>query len=340
MVVSRVQLMRTGIYEVAGAIKAMPRPEYWNSRAYLQPQIERLRDVMASSSFDQLLSIGSEALSGQGAGYKGFDKLQLLFESAGKETALWALDCLDRRRGIGPMPAEESALVLSDECRGTVSAKWAPVIDHDLNNNLGLLFGFAELQLRSESYSTKRAFSGLLQHINIGKGIIAAVGKGALSNGLFLSQMDSLLVRMQQQIEESDIYISPDVLSGTRQKLENFGKYLGLYRDYPPEQLVVSASALTLQYDYEVARTNYEKAANMLLGQREDPGSVLSSMLTLAGKRKQLGHDKYYDGCWIDFLRTLKEVSPEGLRLYEEVSARFIGIGSPMEEAVIASRDQ
>jgi hypothetical protein len=318
-------------------IKAAPRPAAIGPEAWTRCVPEKVRTELSAYSFDQLLLTGQYALAGTGNNYKGFDKLFLLFEPSGIERALWVLDCLERAEGTGPVPEEEfpsfsadMKRLLAPDGHGLLNAIWGNILAHDLRNCLAGPLGQTEIAMARNPESTNMIFfSDVLDTANT---TISKALAGSISIGNFIKeeQKDSFFIN--GAFEKASSLFPERVSADIGSKIKDLSVYLSLYKGYSPEEVMI------LSPNSDASQETFQKPADLFL-LRDDPGSILFSMLDRAATRRGMGGGEANDSNWRKFLGIVSG-RPRGAGLIEEALAAMHGSGHPMEQILSSGVSQ
>lgn len=312
-------------------IKTAPRPAAIGPEAWARCVPIKIKDEIAAYSFDQLLLTGRYALTETGSDYKGFDKLFLLFEPTGTEKALWALDCLERAEDTGPVPAEEfpsfsadMRRILAPDSLGQIPSTWGSIISHDLNNCITDAVCRTGIALEQNPGSVDMIlFADLLNSISES---LFKARRGMLSMGHFIKAASSDQLFLNRAFEKASVMFPERISEGIGSKIRDIKTYLSLYRDYSPEE------AMVISPNSDASPGVFQKPADMLL-LRNDPRSLLRSMLDRAATRRGMGGGEVRDNNWKNFLGMINNRAG-GTEIIQETLASMRGSGHTMEGIV------
>lgn len=318
-------------------IKAAPRPAVIGPEAWTRCVPEKVRTELSSYSFDQLLLTGQYALAGTGNNYKGFDKLFLLFEPAGVEKTLWVLDCLERTEWIGPVPEQEfpsfsadMKRILAPDGRGLLNAIWGNILAHDQRNCLAGPLGQTEIALsRNSGLTNMLFFSDILDAANT---TISKALTGSISIGNFIKEEQKDSFFLNGAFEKASSLFPERISADIGSKIQDLSVYLSLYKDYSPEEVMI------LSPNSDASQETFQKPADMLL-LRDDPKSLLHSMLDRASARRAMGGGEARDNNWRSFLRIVNNRT-RGAVLTQETLAAMHGSGHLMEQILSSAVSQ
>ncbi|GEM_PF-6392059 len=309
-------------------IKTAPRPAAIGPEAWARCVPIKIKDEIAAYSFDQLLLTGQYALTETGSDYKGFDKLFLLFEPTGTEKALWALDCLERAEDTGPVPVEEfpsfsadMKKLLAPDGRGLLNAIWGNILAHDLWNCLAGPLGQTEIALSRNPGSTNMIFfSDVLDTANT---TISKALTGSVSIGNFIKEEQKDVFFLNGAFEKASGLFPERISADIGSKIQDFSVYLSLYRGYSPEEVII------LSPNSDASPEIFQKPADLFL-LRDDPASLLFSMMDRATTRRSMGGGEANDSNWKKFLGVVSGHA-RGTEIIQETLASMRGNGHPME---------
>ncbi|MFA5104170.1 MAG: hypothetical protein WC527_03255 [Candidatus Margulisiibacteriota bacterium] len=311
-------------------------------------QAREVRAVLAKSPYEHLVSIGRlTCFEKIYDGFSGYDRFVRLLDETDPGLAACTLNALGSSNDSPVLEFMQASALLDPkvkDCLANIGSMWKIIADHDVQNQLTGLMGYAEYNVgRTVASINPTDFGADQLRVDSPLDFWMKTAICASSINLALSRFRAneihffrFLYTLTLSAKNIMRYLNFDRSSVVdeskeqrqrayiEQSVERLLLYTGLYRLYSPEEICLFYAMQTHQSDY------IDRAADMLTNKRIDPQQALYDML-----QRVLVRDKATSGLegqdiFSEFLLQLKQTA-DGSVLVDNLTEEF------SDEPVLAS---